>query len=417
MALTGSAAGPPLLAPAAFVDRVEQIADEIGWRSEVEGRRVCVQWGPALAGRSVLRGFRRSGRLSANRSCRLLDAGDGWVACNLARPDDRLAVPALTGRPVPGAPRVHGADTSGGPGVLGMAGGDTPAWGELAAAAAAMGAVAFVDRARLLGLAVARLGEVAPVPEAARLQLRWGPAEPRHPWHVVDLSALWAGPIAARILAEAGATVTKVESSTRPDPGRQTPDFYHWVHHRDEQTVTLDFSRAWGQTRLRELLSGADVVIESSRPRALEQLGAGPDDLPPRAGRVWLSITGHGRDEPMRDWVAFGDDAAVAGGLVGWDTDGTPAFLGDAVADPLTGLTGALAVLRSRAHGGGQLIDLGMSRVASTMSSGEPLPVPGGSRVGSVMVEAAGPGAWAVRSGRRTAPVVEQPVSLEWLGG
>jgi hypothetical protein len=37
--------------------------------------------------------------------------------------------------------------------------------------------------------------------------------------------------------------------------------------------------------------------------------------------------------------------------------------------------------------------------------------------VGSVMVEAAGPGAWAVRSGGRTAPVVEQPVSLEWLGG
>src|SRR3546814_12978534 len=61
--------------------------------------------------------------------------------------------------------------------------------------------------------------------------------------------------------------------------------------------------------------------------------------------RTWLQITGHGPDQPHR--VGFGDDAAVAGGIVTVRDDGTPDFLGDAVADPLTGLLGALAVAAS----------------------------------------------------------------------
>ena len=47
---------------------------------------------------------------------------------------------------------------------------------------------------------------------------------------VVDLSSLWAGPIVGRILAEAGAQVTKVESSGRRDAARDNPAFYRWVH-------------------------------------------------------------------------------------------------------------------------------------------------------------------------------------------
>ena len=58
------------------------------------------------------------------------------------------------------------------------------------------------------------------------------------------------------------------------------------------------------------------MVIEASRPRALAQLGLAPEMIPHRDGQVWLSITGYGRAAPER--AAFGDDAAVAGGLVGW---------------------------------------------------------------------------------------------------
>jgi crotonobetainyl-CoA:carnitine CoA-transferase CaiB-like acyl-CoA transferase len=116
--------------------------------------------------------------------------------------------------------------------------------------------------------------------------------------------------------------------------------------------------------RLRELLAIADVVIESSRPAALRRRGLGPEDVAARDGRVWLSITGHadtGR-------VAFGDDAAVAGGLVGQGADG-PVFCADAIADPLTGLHAALEVVRSLRRGGGETVHVAMSEVAATYAA------------------------------------------------
>ena len=66
--------------------------------------------------------------------------------------------------------------------------------------------------------------------------------------------------------------------------------------------------------------------------------------------------------------MAFGDDAAVSGGLVG-GTDGDPVFCGDAIADPLTGLHAALAVAESLTRGGGELIELSMAAVAATYAA------------------------------------------------
>jgi crotonobetainyl-CoA:carnitine CoA-transferase CaiB-like acyl-CoA transferase len=86
-----------------------------------------------------------------------------------------------------------------------------------------------------------------------------------------------------------------------------------------------------------------------------------------RPGRVWLSLTGYGREKPGADWIAFGDDAAVAGGLTGRDDAGDPVFCADAVADPVTGLIGAAAVLRSLAGGGGHLIDLALAGAAAAV--------------------------------------------------
>jgi crotonobetainyl-CoA:carnitine CoA-transferase CaiB-like acyl-CoA transferase len=92
--------------------------------------------------------------------------------------------------------------------------------------------------------------------------------------------------------------------------------------------------------------------------------------IPHRDGQVWLSITGYGRAAPQR--VAFGDDSAVAGGLVGWTAGGAapePVFCADAIADPLVGVCGALAVARSVADGGGGLIDLSMREVAAAFAA------------------------------------------------
>ncbi len=116
---------------------------------------------------------------------------------------------------------------------------------------------------------------------------------------------------------------------------------------------------------MQSLLAAADVVIESSRPSALIRRNLGPVSGTPRDGKVWLRITGHGTEGPRANWVAFGDDAAVSGGLVGGGDD-APEFCGDAIADPLTGLEAAVSVARSLSGGGGELIELSMAAVAAT---------------------------------------------------
>ena len=116
----------------------------------------------------------------------------------------------------------------------------------------------------------------------------------------------------------------------------------------------------------RRLLSAADVVVEASRPRALRQLGIEAEALlAERPGRVWISLTGYGRGEPEAGWVAFGDDAAVAGGLADRAGDAAgPLFCGDAVADPLAGLEAADQALAALERGGGCRIDVNLADAA-----------------------------------------------------
>ena len=171
--------------------------------------------------------------------------------------------------------------------------------------------------------------------------------------------------------------------------------------------MRLDFQSPAGRAEAAALLDTADVVIEASRPRALQQLGLGPEDRPERPGRVWLSITGHGRSAPGRDWVAFGDDAAVAAGVVGWDANSQPVFCGDAIADPITGLVGAVAVLRALAAGGGQLIDLAMSGAAGAAAGGGAA----GPSTPPVAVERDRAGRWLVRTGDVVEEVRDRPTA------
>jgi hypothetical protein len=255
------------------------------------------------------------------------------------------------------------------------------AWSELTAAACIRQAAEVADAAQLLGIPAAVLPRVPPSPEAAP----WPPwratrvaatlAEARLDGAVViDLSAMWAGPLCARLLGLAGAQVIKVESPERPDGARSGDQrFYDWLH-AGHLSAAFPFRTSPGPALLSSLLANADVVIEASRPRALAGLGVAPEMIAHKPGQVWLSITGHGRDRPDR--VSFGDDAAVAGGLVGW-AGGEPVFCADAIADPLTGVCGALAVASSLAAGGGKHIDLPMSAVAATFAAAASRPAHG----------------------------------------
>jgi crotonobetainyl-CoA:carnitine CoA-transferase CaiB-like acyl-CoA transferase len=135
-----------------------------------------------------------------------------------------------------------------------------------------------------------------------------------------------------------------------------------------KRSVALDLQTRHGVRILQALVRRADVVIEASRPRALAQFGLDAGDVVAAESgpRVWVSITGYGRNGEGANRVAFGDDAAAAGGLVAWTADG-PLFYVDAVADPLTGLTAAGACVDALRSGGRWLLDVSMSAVSADL--------------------------------------------------
>ena len=182
---------------------------------------------------------------------------------------------------------------------------------------------------------------------------------------MLDLSALWAGPLCGRLLALSGARVVKVESVGRPDGARYGPPGFYAALNADKESVALDLRTPEGVGCLRRLLERADAVIESARPRALAQLGIDAEALVAE-GLVWVSITGYGRREPEGRWIAYGDDAAAAAGLAAATGDpDAPLFCGDAIADPLTGLHAAVAALAHLRAGEGALLELALRDVAA----------------------------------------------------
>jgi hypothetical protein len=290
-----------------------------------------------ITGRAALLNLTIPDRISAGGATRLFSAADGWCALTLSRPDDVALVPALL------EADAVSADL----------------WTAIEAWATGLTTADVAARARLLGLPVAVLGETAAAPP--RVTTLGASRETQLSGVLVaDLSSMWAGPLCGQLLARAGATVVKVESRTRPDGTRAAPAFFHWMN-SGKLAYAVDFNNP---TELAALLGVADVVIEGSRPAALIRRGLGPHTVTPRAGRVWLRITGHGAEGDCADWVAFGDDAAVSGGLVGYRS-GAPVFSGDAIADPLTGLHAARAVVDSLSRGGGELIEFAMAAVAA----------------------------------------------------
>lgn len=321
------------------VNRAQRVADAFAGAT---GTALDAQ--VLLTGRAALLGIEPQGRISAGGATHLFRTLDGsWCALTLSRPDDIAAVPAL----------LQVDSVAGDP------------WPAVENWATATEAAVVAERSRLLGLPVAVLGETDFPPTYIDAMWPTGPARTLEGLLVVDLSAMWAGPLCGQLLRQAGATVVKVESRNRPDGTRAGPPvFFDWMNH-GKLSYAVDYVDSH---ELSSLLDVADVVIEASRPAALARRGLGPHTVSPRAGRVWVRITGHGATGQHAEWVAFGDDAAVSGGLVRY-RGGTPAFVGDAIADPLTGLHAAHAVVESCARGGGELIEFAMSALAATYAS------------------------------------------------
>jgi crotonobetainyl-CoA:carnitine CoA-transferase CaiB-like acyl-CoA transferase len=177
---------------------------------------------------------------------------------------------------------------------------------------------------------------------------------------------MWAGPLCAQLLGDMGARVIKVESRDRPDGARAGPAPFFDLLNGGKESVVLDPAWSTGREQLRCLLEAADIVIESARPRGLEQMGIRAADIVAgRPGRTWLAITGYGREAPGGEWIAYGDDAGVAAGLTAKlaESTGRSVFCGDAIADPLTGLHAALLAWLAWTGGGGALLDVSLAGV------------------------------------------------------
>jgi hypothetical protein len=296
---------------------------------DAAGRHFGVDGAALLGERAAHTGFARRGRVSPGGSCRLVEAADGWLAVNLARHSDVELLPAWIGVDTPAAVdravRTRTvADLDEGAALLGLPAAVLPA-----------APPAITDPIRVLDDAPARGHDGAPL--------------------VVDFSSLWAGPLCAQLLGLTGARVVKVESTTRPDGARFGRASFYDLLHGGHESVALPFADAAGRAALRVLVAAADVVIEASRPRALAQLGLDAHEAV-AGGTTWVSITAYGRASGR---VGFGDDAAIAAGLVAGRAD-APLFCADAAADPVAGLFAAAAAARALAGSRAQLLDVSM---------------------------------------------------------
>ncbi len=338
MWLTGRADGPPLCCPVPIADIARGVM--LALSALAPGVRLP-DAARLLAERAAIAGLRRQGAVSAGGACQLLPTLDGVLAVNLPREDDWQLLPAWLG------------------------GGTYGDWNAVAEELFRRRCGDLLETAGLLGLAV------APMTEAADDATSWyrvsHTGRPRMPFRsprVLDLSALWAGPLCGHLFTLLGAEVIKVESRRRPDGARAGPPAFFDLMNTGKASVAVDLDTAEGREQLRRLFLSADIVIESSRPRALQHLGFRAEELlNDRPGLTWISITGYGREQGHR--IAYGDDAGVAGGLSAalWRSAGERVFCADAIADPLTGLHAALAGWASWLGGGGRLLDVALGPV------------------------------------------------------
>jgi crotonobetainyl-CoA:carnitine CoA-transferase CaiB-like acyl-CoA transferase len=361
MSLTSSTGGAPQLvegSPASLVRAALAVLGQLTGAVGLPGVQL-------LGERAACRGGKPVG--SAFRSLRTTDA---WIGLSLARPSDIELVAALVGaEPVTDL--------------------DLERW------AAERGAAEVLERALLLGLPASRIGAATGASRPPVLLHRGARRTSSATPLVIDLSALWAGPLCTHLLGLTGARIVKVESLDRPDGARTGPSQFYDLLHAGHESVALDLRTATGRGQLSSLCRQADLVVDSSRPRAMAQLGITPEEFV-ADGTSWLAITAYGRDPEAAMRVGFGDDVAADAGLVWWDGP-TPRPVGDAIADPLTGVVAGVAAAAALASPSAWFLDVSMASVAwqaRSISEGAP----------AAHVQATSDG-WEVRVDREHVPV------------
>ena len=209
------------------------------------------------------------------------------------------------------------------------------------------------------------------------------PARPLAGLRVLELGALIAGPFCAKILAEFGADVVKLEPPGLGDPLRRwrylendTSLWWH-VQSRGKRSVTVDLRKPAGQAIARALALSADIVVENFRPGTLEAWGLGYDALAAENPKlVMVRVSGYGQSGPYRDRPGFGVIGEAMGGLrhVTGTPDRPPSRTGISIGDTLSalyGVIGAMMAIEARHRTGrGQVVDVALyESVFSVMES------------------------------------------------
>jgi crotonobetainyl-CoA:carnitine CoA-transferase CaiB-like acyl-CoA transferase len=190
---------------------------------------------------------------------------------------------------------------------------------------------------------------------------------------VLDLSRVLAGPLCAAMLADLGATVTKIEVPGRGDDSRHFgphiagESSYFMLVNRGKRSIAVDLKSDEGRALLHRLIADADVLVENFRPGVTARLGIDWESvrrINPRL--VYVSISGFGHTGPLSHRPAYDHIVQAMGGIMaatGW-ADGPATRVGDAVGDVVAGMYGAwgaLAALLQRAQTGvGQHVDVAM---------------------------------------------------------
>lgn len=189
---------------------------------------------------------------------------------------------------------------------------------------------------------------------------------------VIDCSRLIAGGVLATILADHGADVIKIENPQGGDPLRtwlrNRGELWWKVYARGKRSVTLNLAHPRGQTLLRRLIRGADVLVENFLPGTFEKWGLGWDVLSNDNPRlVFARVSGWGQDGPYRDRPGFGTMVEAMSGFASstGSADGPPTLPSFPMADMIAALSGTAAVLAALRHrdqvsGRGQVIDISL---------------------------------------------------------
>lgn len=191
---------------------------------------------------------------------------------------------------------------------------------------------------------------------------------------VIEIGTLIAAPFAARLMAEFGAEVIKIEALDKGDPLRkwrklhEGTSLWWYLQSRNKKSLAMNLRSAEGVALVKQLVEGADVLIENLRPGALEKLGLGWDVLHALNPKLTLvRISGYGQTGPYRDRPGFGAIGEAMGGIR--YTTGTPGVpparvgvsLGDSLASMHAVIGALMSVLRVKTgQGDGQVVDVSL---------------------------------------------------------